>query len=55
MKKYKVVMRSGSVKRDLYTQLTHEEAYEICEYYGWEFAPDGPGGFVWDLEIEEED
>lgn len=55
MKKYKVIMRSGTVKRDLFVQRTHEEAYEICEDYGWEFAPDGEGGFVWDLEIEEDD
>lgn len=54
MKKYKVVMRSGSVKHDLCTGISHEEAFEICEDYGWEYTPDGPGGFVWDLEIEEE-
>lgn len=52
MKKYKVIMRSCSVTHDLCTGLSYDEAVEICEDYGWEYAPDG--GFVWDLEIEEE-
>jgi hypothetical protein len=50
---YKIVMTAGRIHRDMYTGLTEEEATEICEGYGWEVAPDG--GFVWDLEIEEED
>ena len=49
---YKIIMRAGRVKKDMYTNLTEDEAVEICEDYGWEVAPDG--GFVWDLEIEEE-
>lgn len=54
MKQYKVVMKSwGGTKQDMYTNLTHAQAVEICEDYGWEVAPDG--GYVWDLEIEEED
>lgn len=54
MKKYKVVMRSwGGVKKDAFRNLTEKEAYELCEDYGWTISPDG--GYVWDLEIEEED
>ena len=54
MKMFKVVMVAGRVKRDMYLDKTYGEALEICEAYGWEVSPDGPGGFVWDLEIEEE-
>lgn len=51
---FKVVMTScGGTCRDMYTGLTYEEACEICEYYDWQVAPDG--GYVWDLEIEEEE
>lgn len=49
---YKIVMEAGTVKKDMYTNLSRKEAVEICENYGWEVAPDG--GFVWDLVIEEE-
>ena len=49
--KFKIVMKSMSIKRDMYTDMTYEDALEVCEGYGWEVAPDG--GFVWDLEIEE--
>ena len=52
MTKYKVIMKSwGGTVRDMYTNLTYQEAHEICEDYGWEVAPDG--GYVWDLDIEE--
>lgn len=53
-KMFKVVMTAGTVKKDMFTNLTHEQAVGICEDYGWEVAPNGPGSFVWDLEIEEE-
>lgn len=53
-KMFKVIMTAGTVKKDMFTNLTHKQAVEICEDYGWEVSPDGPGGFVWDLEIEEE-
>ena len=49
---YKIVMCAGSVKRDMYTGLDEAMAEEICKDFGWEASPDG--GFVWDLEIEEE-
>lgn len=53
MAKYKVIMKSwGGTVRDLCTNLSYEEALDICEGYGWQFDPDG--GYVWDLEIEEE-
>ena len=52
---YKVIRYAGSVKYDMYTDLTYEEAIEVCEDYGWVVRPDGDGGFEWDLEIEEED
>ena len=29
---------------------SYEEAYEICESYGWQSSPDN--GYVWELEIE---
>ena len=52
-KTFKVVMCSmGGTKKDMYTGKTYKEALEICEFYGWEACPDG--GYVWDLEIEEE-
>lgn len=51
---FKIVMTSwGGTRRDMYTGLTYEEAHEICEGYGWQVAPDD--GYVWDLEIEEEE
>lgn len=51
---YKVVMVSmGGTRQDMFTGLTYENAQKICEDYGWEVAPDG--GYVWDLEIEEDD
>lgn len=53
-KTFKVVMIGGTVKKDMYTGMTHKDAVDICENYGWEVAPDGEGGFVWDLDIEEE-
>lgn len=50
----KIVMVAGSVKKDMYKGLSEKEAVEICEYFGWEVAPDGDGGFVWGMEIEED-
>ena len=53
MKTYKIVMRSwGGTRRDMYTGLTEKEAFDICESYNWVASPDG--GYIWDLEIEEE-
>ena len=50
---YKIVMKSwGGTQQDMYTGLSYANAVDICEDYGWEVAPDG--GYVWDLEIEEE-
>ena len=51
---YRVVMVSGRVDREMYTFETEEEAVGCCESYGWDVAPDGDGGFVWDLEIQED-
>lgn len=54
MKQYKIQMVSlGGTRRDMYTGLTEEEAIEICESFGWEACPDG--GYVWDLDIVEDD
>lgn len=51
---YRIVMTSmGGTKRTMYTGLTEKDAVDICEGYGWEACPDG--GYVWDLDIEEED
>ena len=49
---FKIVMTSwGGTRCDMFTDLSYEEAYGICESYGWQASPDG--GYVWDLEIEE--
>ena len=54
MKRFKIQMVSlGGTRRDMYTGLTEEEAIEICESYGWEVDPEG--GYVWDLDIVEDD
>ena len=51
--RYKIVMTSwGGTHCDMFTDLSYEEAYEICESYGWQASPND--GYVWDLEIEEE-
>ena len=50
---YKIVMCSmGGTRKDMFTGLAYGEAESICEDYGWTACPDG--GYVWDLEIEEE-
>ena len=50
---YKIIMTSwGGTRRDMFTDLSYEDALSICEGYGWTVAPDG--GYEWDLEIEEE-
>ena len=51
---YKVVMCAQRMRKDMFNGLTLAEANGICEYYGWQVAPDGDGSFVWDLDIEEE-
>lgn len=54
MATYKIVMVSmGGTRKDMFTGLTAKDAFAICDDCGWEVAPDG--GYVWDLEIEEED
>lgn len=51
---FKIVMTSwGGTCRDMYTGMTYNEAYEVCENYQWQVCYDG--GYVWDLEIEEVD
>ena len=50
MTKYKVVKASwGGTEIDMYTELSYQEALEICEGYGWEIDE----GYIWDLVIEE--
>ena len=49
---YRIMMTSwGGTRKELYTGLTEKEAYEICESCEWVFDT----GYIWDLEIEEED
>lgn len=48
---FKIVRRAMSVRYDFITDLTEEEAVEICNHYNWEWADENT--FVWDLEIEE--
>lgn len=51
---YKIVLTSmGGTRRDYMTGLTEAEAVKICEDSGWAVAPDD--GYVWDMEIEEDD
>jgi hypothetical protein len=50
---FKVIRYSlGGTVRDMYTGLTYDDAYAICEDFGWSVCPDG--GYEWDLDIEEE-
>lgn len=52
-KTYKIIMYSmGGTKMTMYTGLTYDEAFEICDGYGWQADLDN--GYVWDLDIEEE-
>lgn len=51
---YKIVMCAQTAKQDMMRGLSYSVAESICEEYGWVVAPDGDGGFEWDLEIEEE-
>ena len=54
MKTVKIVMVSmGGTRRDMYGGLTEKDAVEICESMDWVACPDG--GYVWDLEIEDDD
>ena len=49
---YKIVMVSwGGIRHDMFTDLTYQNAFELCEDYNWVACPDG--GYEWDLEIEE--
>ena len=50
---YRVVLVSCRVRRTVISGVTEEEAIRFCDDNNWEYAPDG--GFVWDLEIEEDD
>lgn len=51
---FRVVMKSwGGTKETLFDGLSEDDAVEICDFYNWEYSPDG--GYVWDLEIEEYD
>ena len=50
--KYKVVMNSmGGTRRDYVTDLTWDEAYDICCDHNWQYD----AGYVWDLDIVEDD
>lgn len=49
---YKIVMTSwGGTRRDMFTDLTYENALELCESYDYVVCSDG--GYEWELEIEE--
>ena len=49
---YKIVMTSwGGIRHDMFTDLTYQDAFELCESYNWVACPDG--GYEWDFEIEE--
>ena len=38
---YKIVMTSwGGIRRDMFTDLTYQNALELCESYDWVACPD---------------
>ena len=50
-KSYRIVMCSdGGTRKEMYSGLTEEAAYDMCRDYGWQVDV----GYVWRLEIEEE-
>lgn len=53
---YKIVLVSwGGTRRDFMCGFaTEEEAIELCEQYGWQYQQE-KGGYIWDLEIEEDE
>jgi len=52
MQKYKVVMTSmGGTWKDYVTDLTWDEAQDICERNNWVMDL----GYIWDLDIVEDD
>ena len=53
---YKIVLDSwGSTSKEFMSELTLNEAVEICESYNWVINFDGAGyyGYEWDMRIEE--
>ena len=50
---YKIVMKASRVRKDFLGSLSWGEAQNLCESYNWEWMDEN--GFVWELEIEEED
>lgn len=52
MQKYKVIMTSmGGTWKDYVTDLTLDEAQDICESNNWVMDL----GYIWDLDIVEDD
>ena len=50
---FRVVAKSwGGTKWTVTEDLTEAEAVDFCDSYGWTLCPDG--GYIWDLEIEEQ-
>lgn len=54
-KLYKLVRVAGKVCQEMYRGLTKEDAYAIGDDFGWVDRPDGPGGFEWNIQVEEDD
>lgn len=52
-RRYRVIAEAGTVEKDLGVEGTYEECERWCDEYDWKWVPDGPGGFEWDLAIEE--
>lgn len=51
---YKIMMTSwGGTRKEFHTDLSYKEALEICESNDWIWES-WEGGYIWDLEIEEE-
>lgn len=53
MKEYRLVIVSGRVRHEFMGGLLEQEAMEIGDSLGWQWSEE-TGGFVWDLEIEED-
>lgn len=51
---FTIIMSSwGGIRRPLIEGIeTFKEAHDICESMDWIYCPDG--GYVWDLEIDED-
>lgn len=50
--KYKVIICSLSVRHDLITDLTEEEAFNYCDEHDWTYTDENE--FVWHLNLTQQ-